>query len=224
MKKILIVEDEVKLRNELKVFLDKNGYKSYILETFNNTIQEILDFHADLILLDINLPNYDGEYILKEIRKVSEVPIIIITSRDNEMDELISMNYGADHYVTKPFNIHILLAKISSVLRRSSKVGVNLDKINCDEFILNVSQSVIEKENEHINLTKNELKIIHYLVQNRGKIISRDEIMQYLWDSEEFIDDNTLTVNMTRLKNKLDKIGCKDLIETKRGQGYMLKG
>ncbi len=223
MKKILIVEDEVKLRNELKVFLNKNGYEAYVLENFNNTIQEILDFNADLILLDINLPNYDGEYILKEIRKVSEVPIIIITSRDNEMDELISMNYGADHYVTKPFNIHILLAKISSVLRRTSKAGVNLDKINCGEFILNVSQSVIEKDNEHIDLTKNELKILHYLVQNRGKIISRDEIMQYLWDSEEFIDDNTLTVNMTRLKNKLDKIGYRDLIETKRGQGYMLK-
>lgn len=223
MKKILIVEDEAKLRDELKVFLDKNGYDAYILESFKNTIQDILNFNADLVLLDINLPNFDGEYILKEIRKVSEVPIIIITSRDNEMDELISMNYGADHYVTKPFNIQILLAKIASVLRRTNKASSNLDKINCNEFILNVSQSLIEKNEEHINLTKNELKIIHYLVQNRGKIISRDEIMQYLWESEEFIDDNTLTVNMTRLKNKLDKIGCKDLIETKRGQGYMLK-
>ncbi len=223
MKKILIVEDEAKLRDELKVFLDKNGYDAYILESFKNTIQDILNFNADLVLLDINLPNFDGEYILKEVRKVSEVPIIIITSRDNEMDELISMNYGADHYVTKPFNIQILLAKIASVLRRTNKASSNLDKINCNEFILNVSQSLIEKNEEHINLTKNELKIIHYLVQNRGKIISRDEIMQYLWESEEFIDDNTLTVNMTRLKNKLDKIGCKDLIETKRGQGYMLK-
>lgn len=223
MHKILIVEDDKKLREELKIFLNKNGYKTKVLEDFSNTIEDILNEKADLVLLDINLPGFDGEYILKEIRKVSEVPIIIITSRDNEMDELLSMNYGADHYVTKPFNIQILLAKIASVLRRSTVLETPSDKIDCHDFILNLSKSMIEKDQIKIELTKNELKILHFLVQRRGKIVSREDIMEYLWDSESFIDDNTLTVNMTRLRNKLDQLGLKELIETKRGQGYILK-
>ena len=223
MYKILIVEDDKKLREEWKIFLNKNGYEAKILEDFTDTINEILKAKADLILLDINLPNFDGEYILKEVRKTSQVPIIIITSRDNEMDELLSINYGADHYVTKPFNIQILLAKIASVLRRSTSLETASDKIDCHEFILNISKSLIEKENKKIELTKNELKILHFLVQRRGKIVSREDIMNYLWDSENFIDDNTLTVNMTRLRNKLGEIGLKDLIQTKRGQGYILQ-
>ena len=223
MHKILIVEDDEKLRKELEIFLNKNGYKTKILEDFSNTIEDILNEKADLVLLDINLPKFDGEYILKEIRRVSEVPIIIITSRDSEMDELLSMNYGADHYVTKPFNIQILLAKITSVLRRSTALETSSNKIDCHEFILNISKSLIEKDDEKIELTKNELKILHFLVQRRGKIVSREEIMEYLWDSESFIDDNTLTVNMTRLRNKLDGLGLKELIITKRGQGYILE-
>lgn len=223
MHKILIVEDDEKLREELKIFLNKNGYKTEVLADFTNTIVDIIKRKADLVLLDINLPTYDGEYILKEIRKVSEVPIIIITSRDNEMDELLSINYGADHYVTKPFNIQILLAKIASVLRRSKALESSSDKIDCHEFVLNISKSLIEKDDEKIELTKNELKILHFLVQRREKIVSREDIMEYLWDSESFIDDNTLTVNMTRLRNKLDQIGLKEIIETKRGQGYILK-
>ena len=223
MHKILIVEDDEKLRKELEIFLNKNGYKAEVLKDFSNTIEDILNKKADLVLLDINLPNFDGEYILKEIRRVSEVPIIIITSRDSEMDELLSMNYGADHYVTKPFNIQILLAKITSVLRRSTALETSSNKINCHEFILNISKSLIEKDDKKIELTKNELKILHFLVQRRGKIVSREEIMEYLWDSESFIDDNTLTVNMTRLRNKLDELGLKQLITTKRGQGYILE-
>ena len=222
MHKILIVEDDKKLRDELEIFLNKNGYEVETLEDFSNTIEDILRRKVDLILLDINLPGFDGEYVLKEIRKVSEVPIIIITSRDNEIDELLSMNYGADHYVTKPFNIQILLAKINSVLRRTSNLGNEANKIDCNEFILNISKSLIEKDDRKIELTKNELKILHFLVQRRGKIVSREEIIEYLWDSESFIDDNTLTVNMTRLRNKLNEFGLKELIETKRGQGYIL--
>ena len=222
MHKILIVEDDKKLRDELEIFLNKNGYKVETMEDFSNTIEDILRRKVDLILLDINLPGFDGEYVLKEIRKVSEVPIIIITSRDNEIDELLSINYGADHYVTKPFNIQILLAKINSVLRRTSNLGNEANKIDCNEFILNISKSLIEKDDRKIELTKNELKILHFLVQRRGKIVSREEIIEYLWDSESFIDDNTLTVNMTRLRNKLNEFGLKELIETKRGQGYIL--
>lgn len=223
MKKILIVEDDQKLRNELKIFLKKNGYEALTIEKFDNSIQDILDKKADLILLDINLPYLDGEYICKEIRKISDVPIIIVTSRDSEIDELISLNNGADQYVTKPYNIQILLAKIAGLLKRSESTATNQNKINCKDFILNISKSIIEKEEKQIELTKNELKILHFLVLKKGQIVSRDEIINYLWDSESFIDDNTLTVNMTRLRNKLEEIGLKNIIETKRGQGYILK-
>lgn len=223
MSKILIVEDDEKLSKELKIFLDKNGYDSVILQKFDNAVEDILEENADLILLDINLPYTDGEYICKEIRKTSDVPIIMVTSRDNEMDELISLNYGADQYVTKPFNIQILLAKIAGLIKRNQNADKSQEKIKCNEFILNVSKSVIETENKKIELTKNELKILHYLVLNQGKIVTREEIMNYLWESENFIDDNTLTVNMTRLRSKLEELGIKDSIETKRGQGYILK-
>ena len=210
MSKILIVEDDEKLSKELKIFLDKNGYDSVILQKFDNAVEDILEENADLILLDINLPYTDGEYICKEIRKTSDVPIIMVTSRDNEMDELISLNYGADQYVTKPFNIQILLAKIAGLIKRNQNADKSQEKIKCNEFILNVSKSVIETENKKIELTKNELKILHYLVLNQGKIVSREEIMNYLWESESFIDDNTLTVNMTRLRGKLEELGIKD--------------
>ena len=222
MPKILIIEDDEKLREELKIFLNKNGYNAITLTTFDNTIQDILQTNPDLILLDINLPNTDGEYICKEIRKQSNMPIIIVTSRDNELDELLSINNGADHYITKPFNIHILLAKIGSLLRRTNMQEVN-DKIDEKDFILNTSNNTIEKDGKIIELTKNEYKILKYLVQNRGKIVSREDIMECLWESENFIDDNTLTVNITRLRNKLEELELKELLETKRGQGYILK-
>lgn len=222
MQKILIVEDDEKLRHELKVFLDKNGFDAIEFDKFENPVENILNENADLILLDINLPFSDGKFILSEIRKVSDVPIMMITSMNNDIDELISLNYGADHYVTKPFNIQILLAKITGLLKRSNNSNINLDKINCGKFILNISQSMIEKDDKKVELTKNELRILHFIVKNKNKIVSREDIMEYLWESESFIDDNTLTVNMKRLRNKLEELDLKDLIETKRGQGYIL--
>ena len=223
MKKILIIEDDEKLRKELEIFLNKNGYEATSLENFENPVKDAIEINSDLILLDINLPNIDGEYILKEIRKVSNVPIIMITSKDNELYELISLNYGADQYVTKPFNLQILLAKIAGLLRRSKLTDTNQNKIDCQDFILNVSKSMLEKGNIQIELTKNELKILYFLVSKRGQIVSREEIINYLWESESFIDDNTLTVNMKRLRTKLEEVDLQDLIETRRGQGYLLK-
>lgn len=166
----------------------------------------------------------DGEYICKEIRKQSQMGIIIITSRDSELDELLSLNYGADHYITKPFNLQILLAKISSVLRRTNDSHGNKDKIDAKDFILNLSSSTIERNQKNIELTKNELRILKYLVENRGKIVPREEIMDVLWETESFIDDNTLSVNITRLRTKLEELELKELIETRRGQGYIIKG
>lgn len=221
MNSILIVEDDEKLRMELGIFLGNNGYSIKQMENFDNPISEILNSKCDLVLLDINLPGSDGQYICKEVRKTSDVPIIIITSRDTELDELISINYGADDFVTKPFNSQILLARISSILKRINKSGN--DKINCNEFILNTSKSTIEKEGREIELTKNEFKILYYLATKRNAIVSRDEIITYLWEGEMFVDDNTLTVNINRLRKKLQDINLKNIIETKRGQGYILK-
>lgn len=223
MQKILIIEDDEKLRNELETFLNKNGYKVESLKKFDNAVEDILKLKADLLLLDINLPYTDGEYICKEIRKTSNVPIIMVTSRDNEIDELLSLNYGADQYVTKPYNIQILLAKIVGLLKRNQNVGSNPDKIDCGEFVLNTAGRIIEKEDNQVELTKNEYKILEYLVLHRKQVVSRDEIMDYLWETEEFIDDNTLNVNIKRLRTKLTELGLIDQIETRRGQGYLLK-
>lgn len=224
MQKILIVEDDEKLRNELEIFLNNNGYQAECLKKFDNTIHDILKINPNLILLDINLPGVDGEYICKEIRKQSDMGIIAVTSRDNELDELVSINYGADHYITKPFNIHILLAKVNSLLRRTNSNSEPKNKIDAKDFILNISNSTIIKDDKIIDLTKNEYKILKYLIENREKIVSREDIMDCLWENESFIDDNTLSVNITRLRSKLEELGLKDIIETKRGQGYILKG
>lgn len=221
MQKIVIAEDDEKLRQELEIFLNRNGYEATGLAQYDNTLNDILAVHADLVLLDINLPNQDGQYLLKEIRKVSDVPVIMITSRDNELDELLSMNYGADHYVTKPFNTQILLAKIVAILKRTSNV-TEKERIHCGRFILDISKSQIEKEGNKIELTGNELKILKYLIKYKGTIVSREDLMNYLWDSEAFIDDNTLTVNITRVRNKLEQLGETNVIETKRGQGYII--
>ncbi len=223
MSKILIVEDDEKLRSELEIFLKNNGYEVSSLKSFNNTINEILEINPNVVLLDINLPGADGEYICKEIRKQSNMGIIMVTSRESELDELISINYGADYYITKPYNIQILLAKIASLLRRTDSNAIK-DKIDAKDFILNLSNSTIERSGKTIELTKNEYKILKYLIENRGKIVSREDIMECLWESESFIDDNTLSVNITRLRNKLEELDLKELIETKRGQGYILKG
>ena len=205
MQKILIVEDDKKLSKELEKFLSQNGYEISRITSFENIINDILNSKCNMVLLDINLPG-----------------IVMITSVDSELDQLISLNYGADDYITKPFNIQILLAKIATILKRTNSNNKDQSKIDCKDFILNLSKSTIEKEEKEIELTKNEFKIIYYLVQNRGKIVPREEIMSYLWDSEMFVDDNTLTVNITRIRNKLEEINLKDILETRRGQGYIL--
>ena len=148
LEKILIVEDDKKIREELETFLVKNGFIVKALEKFDNTVEDILEEKSDLVLLDINLPFVDGEFVCKEIRKISDVPIIMVTSRDNDIDELLSLNYGADQYVTKPYNIQILLAKITGLLKRNENSGRNPEKIDCNGFVLNIAERVIEKDNK----------------------------------------------------------------------------
>ena len=216
---LLIVEDEIKLREELKQFLENNGYKVITINDFDNTLSEIKKNNCDLILMDINLPNINGEYLVKELRKDSNVPIIMVTSKNTEMDELISINYGADDFIVKPYNPQILLARIERILKR---INNNDNRIVYNDLILDVSKSSIIKNDEVTQLSKNEFIIFYYLLSNKGKIISRDDLINYLWDNNEFVDDNTLTVNINRLRNKLATLGYNELIITRRGQGYIV--
>lgn len=220
MKKILIVEDDITLREELKQFLVNNGYEVALLTSFKDSLTTILQERASLILMDIGIPGVNGEFLCREIRKESDVPIIMVTSQNSEMHELISINYGADDYVVKPYNPQILLARIEAVLKRYYQQEQS--KIAYQNIFLNTSKSVLEKEGKEYELSKNETKILYFLLKYQGSIVSREEIMDFLWGSEEFIDDNTLTVNINRLRKKLEEIGCVNAIETKRGQGYII--
>ena len=217
--KILIIEDDLELREELKILLDNNGYYGVILQRLDNALEEIIKINPDLILLDIKLPYLNGQQLLKQLRKKSSIPVIMVTSKDSEMDEILAMSYGADDYITKPYNPTILLLHIEAVFKRLQN---NETKLYYQGVNVNLSKSVLEKNDHELLLSKNEMSIFYFLLVNQGKIVSRDEIMNYLWGTNKFIDDNTLTVNMTRLKKKLVKIGLIDVIETRRDQGYIL--
>ena len=219
MYKILIIEDDLEIRNELKILLDNNGYSGVILDNFDKIKENIISKKADLILLDINIPNINGQHLLKELREEIDTPIIMVTSKNTEIDEVISMSYGADDYITKPYNPNILLLHIEAILKRTNKTN---NVLNYKNITLDTSKSMIYYENGEITLSRNEMMIFYYLIKNEGKIVSREDIMNYLWDTEDFIDDNTLTVNIARLRNKLEDAGLTNVIETRRGQGYIL--
>ncbi|MCC5426748.1 response regulator transcription factor [Clostridium botulinum] len=222
MKKILIIEDDEVIREELQNFLRKYGYEVNAPVEFNNIIQYVENENANLILLDINLPEFDGYYICREMRKTSDVPIIIVTSRDSEVDELISMNLGADDFVTKPYNTEILLARITNILKRTYGNLKTNNTLNYKDFNLNLSNATVIYKDKSLELTKNEVKILCYLINNRGNIVKRDSLMEYLWKSDYFVDDSTLTVNINRLRKKLQEIGIENPIETRRGLGYIM--
>ena len=219
--KIFIIEDEEKIRLELSTFLNRYGYETSYSTDFENIVDISLKEEPDIILLDINLPYYDGYYICREIRRKSNVPIIVVTSRNSEVDELMSMNLGADDFITKPYNTQILLARIASIIRRTYQ---NLDSevFEFKGLKYNMSTSEMTFDNKKCELTKNESKILFTLMKNKGRIVSRNDLMKALWQDDEFVDDNTLTVNINRLRKKLEEIGAVDYIHTKRGQGYIL--
>jgi DNA-binding response OmpR family regulator len=221
MTRILIVEDNETIRTELSVFLGRNGYEAEAPEQFDGIVALAVAPETDLVLLDINLPVFDGFFITREIRKQSQVPIIIVTSRDTEIDELIGMNLGADDFVTKPYNTQILLARIASILRRSDPAIAGA-RAQCGRFGLNYARSTLTVGDVEIELTRNELRILGSLCEQRGAIVSREDLMRALWEDDVFVDDNTLTVNINRLRGKLDEAGLTDVIETRRGQGYLI--
>lgn len=220
MKRIMIIEDEPALRDELSVLLQNAGYEPIAVTDYDNVSEQMKVADADLILLDINLPNVNGETLLQDFRKEHDTPVIMLTSRTTEIDEVLSMSYGADDYITKPYNPTILLLRISAVLKRSAKVGA-VQKYH-DVEVSTVKGSLIRNGSEQI-LTKNEMIIFQLLLDRQGEIVTRDALMTALWDNDEFVNDNVLSVNISRLRGKLAELGLLDAIETRKKQGYVLK-
>lgn len=219
MKKIFIVEDDKSICMELVEILENEGYAASYLTDFEHSKEEILAAGADLILMDINIPGINGRNLLKEIRKESDIPVIMVTSRTSEMDEVLSMSYGADDYITKPYNPTILLLRIAAVLKRMEG-SQNAASYRGAE--VNFSKGTIRLGEKEQVLTKNEMIIFQRLLSSKDKIVSRDEIMTDLWDNEEYVNDNALTVNISRLRTKLAELGLLDAIETRKKQGYCL--
>ncbi|WP_312636307.1 response regulator transcription factor [Oscillibacter sp.] len=220
MAKILIVEDEKSISDELAILLQNTGYDTAVIEDFADTAAQIQRTTPDLILLDIGLPGQDGYRICMELRKVSQVPVIFVTSRNTSMDELRALSLGGDDFISKPYDLPVLLARIQALLRRSGQT--EKDAYTANGLTLSLSKGEIEHDGQRADITKNEEKILSCLMKVPGKIVSRPDLIEYLWNNQVYIDDNTLSVNVTRLRGKLNNIGLPDYIKTKRGLGYKI--
>jgi DNA-binding response OmpR family regulator len=221
MSKIFIVEDDRSIREELAELLRNSGYDAEYLTEFTNSKAKILSAKPDLILMDINIPDLNGEQLLKEIRKETDTPVIMVTSRTSETDEVLSMSYGADDYITKPYNPTILLLRISAVLKRAAGASTSVQTYN--GLQVNDAKGCLTDGSRELILTKNEMIIFRFMLDRQGNIVTRDELMTALWDNDEFVNDNALTVNISRLRSKLADLGCEDAIETRKKQGYILR-
>lgn len=219
MQKIKIIEDDLSIANELKETLINAGFEVVVTKDFSNILDQVKKESPNLILLDINLPGINGEILLQKIRRESNIPIIMVTSKNSEVDEVLSMSYGADDYITKPYNPTILLLRIGAVLKRTERTT---EKLSYHDLEVIPQKGILKKQDQEIILTKNEMIIFLYLLQNQGKITTRDELMTDLWNNDEYINDNALTVNISRLRSKLKEIGYEEAIETRKGQGYIL--
>ncbi len=222
MYKILIVEDDLEIREELKILLKNSGYEIETITNFEDTANQILNIDCHLILLDINLPQKSGYEICSKIRAKSKIPIIFVTSKNNSMDELKGIMLGGDDYIEKPYNVPILLARIQNLLNRIYSKNEAETKIEYKNMVLDILKSEIRYNENHVELTKTEFKTLYYLLKNTNKIIPRTDIIDYLWDNEVYADDNSLSVIITRIREKLKDIGIENLIQTKRGQGYKI--
>lgn len=221
--KILIVEDDETIAERIFQQINMWGYDAYLIKDFQQVMQEYSEINPDIVLMDINLPFYNGYHWTTEIRKVSKVPIIFLSSTADNMNIIMAINLGADDFIAKPFDLNVLMAKIQATLRRNYEFASNTHLIEHNGAILNLNDATIIYEQEKLELTKNEFKILTILMENKEKIVSREDIMQKLWETDEFVDDNTLTVNVTRLRKRLEYIGLKDFILTKKGIGYIVK-
>ena len=223
MTKILVVEDDHQIQQELVLLLQRNGLEAQALTSFESVPQQIIAAHPDLVLLDLNLPGIDGQQICREVRQLSNVPIIVVTSRNTDLDELMVLSLGADDFIAKPYNTQILLMHISSVLRRANSDVTTGTKLSHAGVTLDSSSCKVSANQKSVELTKNELRILSLLMQNAGTVVSRQRIQEELWQSDEFVDDNTLTVNISHLRNTLASIGVEDFVMTRRGLGYVIE-
>lgn len=219
MKKIMIIEDDDTIRSELKELLENASYKVSTITDFEHVYESILEEEPDLLLLDINLPYMSGEIMLKKVRETMNLPIIMVTSKANEIDEVLSYSYGADDYITKPYNPTILLLRINAILKRMENTS---DVITYKDLTIYKQKGIIKKGQEELILTKNEMIIFNYLLNNQNRIVTRDELMTDLWNNDEYLNDNALTVNISRLRTKLKSIGHENTIETRKKVGYIL--
>lgn len=218
MAQIFVVEDDAAIRNELLEVLERNGFETACCLAFDRVVEDILVADPDLVLLDLTLPGTDGQFICRELREKSSVPIVVLTSRVTEIDEVMSMTMGADDFVPKPYSSRVLIARISALLRRVGAAESSSLKHNGLE--LDPARSLAFANGKQVELTKNEMRILSLLMSKAGTIVSRDAIMRDLWDSDAFVDDNTLTVNINRLRSTLEKIGVTGYLTTHRGRGY----
>lgn len=223
MYRILIVEDDLTIAGALVSHLRKWDYEADYVEDFKNVMERFGTFDPQLVILDIGLPFFNGFYWCQQIRQVSQAPIIFLSSLDDNMNIVMAMNMGGDEFIEKPFDLNVVTAKVQALLRRSYSFGTASNIMEYHGAVLNVNDAVLTFQNQKVNLTKNEFQILKVLLENVGKIVSRDRIIENLWDSDAFIDDNTLTVNVTRLRRKLEELGMTDVIRTKKGIGYMVE-
>ena len=223
MHKILLVEDDEVIRQQVKKMLEQWGYEVVLVEDFMEVLSIFVKVEPHLVLMDIGLPLFNGYHWCQEIRKVSKVPIMFLSSRDQAMDIVMAINMGGDDFVTKPFDQNVLLAKIQGLLRRSYEFGKDQSLLKYMGVILNLKAMDLVYQGEVVSLTKNEFQILQVLFERSGNIVSREDLMKELWNSDFFIDDNTLSVNVARLRKKLEAVGLKDFIETKKGVGYGLR-
>jgi DNA-binding response OmpR family regulator len=221
MPKIMIIEDDKTVRDELALLLKNEGYQPIAVTVFENILTQVSESNPDLILLDLGLPGRDGFSLCADFRRNFDIPIIFVTSRDSAYDELNALSTGGDDYITKPYHVPVLLARIRAVLRRSSKkTEPELPSVN--GLTLNPTRGTASANGKNIELTRNELQILTCLMEHAGEVVSRTDLIESLWDNRIYIDDNTLSVNMTRLRAKLGGIGLPDFIKTRRGMGYQI--
>lgn len=223
MYKILIVEDDKVIVKAINRQMIAWGYETCVPEDFRNIMENFVEFDPQLVLLDISLPFYNGYHWCTEIRRVSKVPIIFISSNSDNMNIVMAMNMGADDFIAKPFDLNVLIAKIQALLRRTYDFDNDSNLLEHGGVLLNCKDATVTYAGEQLSLTKNEFRILQLLMERQGSVVSRETIMQALWESDSFVDDNTLTVNVTRLRKSLESIGLTDIIKTKKGLGYILE-
>ncbi|MCB7303424.1 response regulator transcription factor [Bariatricus massiliensis] len=222
MYRVFIVEDDRTIAESLKKHLQTWGYEVSCVVDFKNVIDEFKTAAPQIVLLDIGLPFFNGFHWCQSIREISDVPIVFISSASDNMNIVMAMNMGGDDFIEKPFDMHVLTAKVQAILRRTYSLKSQLNIIEHQGVILNLSDATVTYEGQKIELSRNEYKIFQMLLERAGKIVPRDDIIEALWESESFIDDNTLTVNMTRLRKKLEEAGLIEFIQTKKGLGYVI--